>query len=602
MVEKANSPQQPDWQKADARVLGQILAAQNIVFALPDTTHIAEFYAQTLISIPGITACRVCLGDRSVQAGEMASSVCAECEILRTLVGKDDILIPANSNLKCGLADQPGMRFIAIDSYQHHFGSFVLKIKQAAAFEVYQPFISNLSNYVAITLENRLQKDLLQKTHDELERKVEERTHDLTIANEALDAARLAALNMMEEAVEARQRAEQANVDLQREVTERQRAEETLRESEAKYRRIVDTASEGIWVLGDDFITTSVNARAAEILGYSAEEMIGRPVTDFMSKEDALDHLRRMDNRHMGLSEGYERRLRRKDGQALWTLVSAKPIFDDEHHFKGTFAMFTDITERKHAEEEIRRLNQDLEQRVAERTAQLEAANKELEAFAYSVSHDLRAPLRHVDGFLDLLHKRTATILDEQSQHYMDTILGATKRMGTLIDDLLSFSRMGRYEMSKMQVDLAELVQEVIRELEPETQGRDIHWRVTGLPKVSGDRALLRLVLVNLLSNAVKFTRPRQPAEIEIGCALGEETETVVFVRDNGVGFDMNYVDNLFGVFRRLHRADEFEGTGIGLANVRRIISRHGGKTWAEGQVNQGATFYFSLPRLIEGV
>jgi light-regulated signal transduction histidine kinase (bacteriophytochrome) len=236
--------------------------------------------------------------------------------------------------------------------------------------------------------------------------------------------------------------------------------------------------------------------------------------------------------------------------------------------------------------------------RISGLTRQLEASNRELEMFAYSVSHDLRSPLRHIGGFLKLLNEHIGESIDTKSQHYIDTVVDVTRRLGMLIDDLLSFSRMGRADIVKLPVDLAGEVQEVIRDLEPETRDRDIHWQIAELPEVSGDRAMLHIVLVNLLENAVKFTRTRKKAEIEIGCKpQPDQGEVVVFVRDNGVGFEMQYSDKLFGVFQRLHHIHEFEGTGIGLANVRRIINRHGGRTWGKGKINQGATFYFALPQ-----
>ena len=253
------------------------------------------------------------------------------------------------------------------------------------------------------------------------------------------------------------------------------------------------------------------------------------------------------------------------------------------------------VLQRRRSEEQVRALNQELEQRVAERTCALEQVNKELESFAYSVSHDLRAPLRHIDGFLALLKERVDPALDDEGLHYMTTIADAARRMSTLIDDLLAFSRMGRQEMSKAPVDLNGLVTDVIHELEPEAEGRDIDWQIADLPVVAGDRAMLRVVLFNLVSNALKYTSKRQQTRIEIGTQPGEAGEIVVFVRDNGAGFDMRFENKLFGVFQRLHRADEFEGTGIGLANVSRIIARHGGRVWAQGQVDKGATFYFSL-------
>jgi light-regulated signal transduction histidine kinase (bacteriophytochrome) len=227
----------------------------------------------------------------------------------------------------------------------------------------------------------------------------------------------------------------------------------------------------------------------------------------------------------------------------------------------------------------------------------LQAANKELEAFAYSVSHDLRAPLRHIAGYGELLRRQASSVLDEKSRRFLDTISESSKRMGVLIDDLLAFSRIGRAETNKTAVRIDQLVEEVIAELKDDVSGRDIAWKIGKLPACHGDRALLKVALTNLISNAVKFTRDRAPARIEIGSVDGKREVVELFVRDNGAGFDMQYQNKLFGVFQRLHLAEEFEGTGIGLATVQRIVQRHGGTVRAEGAVDRGATFYVTLPK-----
>ncbi|MDH4200008.1 MAG: cache domain-containing protein [Spirochaetia bacterium] len=270
-------------------------------------------------------------------------------------------------------------------------------------------------------------------------------------------------------------------------------------------------------------------------------------------------------------------------------------FFDDHGKPLRSVGTVHDMTPQKEAELEITKLNRELESRVAQRTAQLETANKELEAFSYSVSHDLRAPLRSITGFAELLKKNIYDSIDEKSRHYINVISESTIQMGQLIDDILSFSRMARTELMESVIDFSILVKNSVKTLDNEIRGRNIIWKINPMPSAKGDINLLQLVMNNLISNAVKFTQKQKEAEIEIG-SKEDNNETIYYIKDNGAGFDMNYSNKLFGIFQRLHRQEEFPGTGVGLANVQRIIQRHGGRIWAKSSPGKGATFYFTLP------
>jgi PAS domain S-box-containing protein len=356
---------------------------------------------------------------------------------------------------------------------------------------------------------------------------------------------------------------------------------------------LLDLTHDSIFVRDIDDVITYWNRGAQELYGWTAEEAIGRNAHEllqaaFASPIDAV----RAELLSAGRWEG-EIEKTRADGTGVAVASRWSLRRDEQGRPVAILETNNDISQRKQREEEVRALNEEL----GKRTIQLEATNKELEAFAYSVSHDLRAPLRHMSGFTELLQRHASSRLDDKSLRYVTMILESAKRMGNLIDDLLAFSRIGRAEAHRTTFSLQQIVQEVLAEVRQETDTRNIVWHIGAMPIWYGDRSMLRLAFTNLVSNAVKFTRTRPRAEIEIACAEQQHDQVVLFVRDNGVGFDMRYVNKLFGVFQRLHAPEDFEGTGIGLATVQRIAHRHGGKAWAEGAVDQGATFYLSLSR-----
>jgi PAS domain S-box-containing protein len=380
---------------------------------------------------------------------------------------------------------------------------------------------------------------------------------------------------------------------LEHRVTERTFALEAQARTLQDQASLLDLAHDSIFVRDMTGAVRFWNRGAEETYGWTKEEALGKVTHTLLQtqfpwplekiEEDLLEH---------GHWEGELIHTRRNGSRIIvasrWALQRAA-----DGTPCGILEINRDFTLRKKSEEEIQKLNRDLEHRACE----LEAANKELEAFAYSVSHDLRAPLRHVDGFSRLLLEEHGEQLDPEGKRMLERVRQGTQHMGELVDDLLNLSRVSRREVNPLVTDLNTIVEEVLTELKPTCQGRQVDFRAGRLPFAQCDPGLIRQVFVNLLSNAIKFTRPRESAVIEVGQTL-QDGHDVLYVRDNGVGFSMKYADKLFGVFQRLHRAEDFEGTGVGLVTVQRIIQKHGGRVWVEAEIDKGATFYFTLEGL----
>lgn len=393
---------------------------------------------------------------------------------------------------------------------------------------------------------------------------------------------------------------EKCILSITRDITERKQMETALRESEEKYRYMTENTSDIIWHLDRDYRFDYISPADERLRGFAQEEVIGTTVWSLFRPE-GIDHIKQVNAKRLadeakGIRTGtirFELEQICKDGRWIWSETNVSPHYDQNMALIGLYGVSRDITDRKQVEEKINHLNAELEQRVHERTAQLEAANKELEAFAYSVSHDLRAPLRGIDGWSMILKEEYGGDLDGQANQYLDRVRAETQRMGNLIDDLLKLSRITRSEMRWNQVDLSAMAKTIAGRLIEAQPGREVEFIIQPGLMARADGALLEIALSNLLNNAFKFTGTKPQARIEFGQLPGKNK--TFFIRDNGVGFDMQYAQRLFGAFQRMHKATEFPGSGIGLATVQRIIHRHGGTIWAESKLDQGTTFFFRL-------
>ncbi len=402
---------------------------------------------------------------------------------------------------------------------------------------------------------------------------------------------------------EMEKRVEERIAELQREIAERKRTEEALAQEQYLLQTLLDNLPDNIYFKDTDSRFIKISRSIIEKFGLSGSaQVVGKTDFDFFAEEYAQTAF----EREQGIMRtgqafiGLEEKETWPDGSETWVTTTKMPLRDKKGQIVGTFGISTDITERKQIEKRLRKLNEELELRVIERTTQLEALNKELKAFAYSVSHDLHAPLRAIDGYTKILEEDYKQFLDEEGKRVCAIICSETKRMGQIIDNLRSFSQISHAEMQVSPINMEAMAYSVFDELTTPENRKRIDFRVASLPSALGDLTLIHQLWMNLLSNAIKFSSKRERAVIEVGCQQDGQ-RNIYSVRDNGVGFDMQRAENLFTVFWRLHSKKEFEGAGVGLAIVQRLIHRHGGEVWAKSQIDKGATFYFTVPQKRKG-
>lgn len=470
------------------------------------------------------------------------------------------------------------------------FSRTALNLKQTGAD--YQSFVSQASS-----------KDILDQLRSSVDdfKKAEEELRDARIAN-AKRTARIVigtsvATILILGSVLAffmRRQLIQLSTAYGKIIDANQKQTGAMQVSEQRYRQLFESNPHPMWVYDLETLKfLSVNDAAIHSYGYSRAEFEAMTIKEIRPEEDVpvlLEHIPgRVEN------EPSSWKHRKKNGTLIDVEIASHSLEFDGR--PAVLVLANDITEKKRTEEAVLRINEELERRVNQRTEQLAAANKELEAFSYSVSHDLRAPLRAMNGFSRIIQEDYAAGMTKEAHHYLNLIRNSATLMGKLIDDLLDFSRIGRKALQKRRVAPGDLVQQVLDELKNERKDRQLDISVRELPPIEADPALMKVLYTNLISNAIKYTKNKEHANIEVGCLTnGNGKEKVFYVKDNGAGFDMKYSDKLFGVFQRLHRADEFEGTGVGLATAQRIINRHGGRIWAEAETDVGATFYFTVP------